>query len=451
MSETFSLEPESRALQSSDVSDEPSVATCPPSSGDRARPRCGVWYVEVALPTGTTVRVLGPGRALTLGNASGVDLRVDDPSAAFRIRLTARYEGLHLSDENNSSAIHLGRARVNRAWITESRCGFVIGRTAVNVRWGQEGAGIDSDAEPIPGLIGNSLPMRRLCREIRRFAELGAPVLLHGETGTGKDVVARALHRLSNRRGEFVALNVGGLNENIADAELFGYRRGAFTGAVQSRVGVFEAAAGGTLFLDEIGDLHPSIQVKLLRVIEDRQIRPLGTNECVNVTARIVSASWASLEERLGEGGFRMDLYHRISTIRLEIPALRQRKGDIPLLSEHLLARYADEVGPKSLTPSALARLLEYEWRGNVRELGSVLYRAAAAVKEEAFIDLPVVERALPNPIKRRPRGLSREDLQRLLEENEGNVSAAARAARVPRSTFRTLLKRQTLRPKQAA
>jgi DNA-binding NtrC family response regulator len=146
-----------------------------------------------------------------------------------------------------------------------------------------------------------------------------------------------------------------------------------------------------------------------------------------------------------------MDLYHRISTIRLEIPALRQRKGDIPLLSEHLLARYADEVGPKSLTPSALARLLEYEWRGNVRELGSVLYRAAAAVKEEAFIDLPVVERALPNPIKRRPRGLSREDLQRLLEENEGNVSAAARAARVPRSTFRTLLKRQTLRPKQAA
>jgi DNA-binding NtrC family response regulator len=264
--------------------------------------------------------------------------------------------------------------------------------------------------------------------------------LLQGESGTGKDVVARGLHQLSRRSGGYVPLNVGALPESLADAELFGHRRGAFTGALHSRPGAFEQADAGTLFLDEIADLPLGIQIKLLRVVEDGSVRPLGSTSPLQVDVRIVSASWAALEERVDGGSFRADLYHRLSTVVIELPPLRQRKSDIPELARALLRRIRDEVGERQLTSAALSRLVSHDWPGNVRELGSVLYRAAMATTEPEIQAEHVQINAARTLQRLAPLGP--DDAIRLLREHQGNVSAAARAAGVPRSTFRAWLVR---------
>jgi DNA-binding NtrC family response regulator len=292
----------------------------------------------------------------------------------------------------------------------------------------------------IPGLIGESPCMRRVAAEIRRHARLRAPILIRGESGTGKDVVARALHEQSGRRGEYIPLNVGTIPEALADAELFGHRRGAFTGAVAARAGAFEQAHGGSLFLDEVAELPPSIQVKLLRVVEDGQVRPVGAPRSLQVDVRIISATWASLEERVRDGRFRADLLHRLATVIIELPPLRQRKSDIPLLSRALLARFSSELGERTLSSGALARLVDYDFPGNVRELASMLYRAAVAAPG------PVIDTChlhMPTPRRlARPTPLTAEQARELLRRHRGNASAAARAARVPRSTFRAWLDR---------
>jgi DNA-binding NtrC family response regulator len=356
-------------------------------------------------------------------------------------RLKATDRGLRVEDLGSTNGLYVGGALVKAALLRGPQCSFVIGRTTVSVL-PRRASAVDEDCEPIPGLVGRSQQMRRLWAQVRRFAKLRAPVLLQGESGTGKDVVARALHQLSGRSGQLVAVNAGGLSEALADAELFGHQRGAFTGAVQNREGAFAVADGGTLFLDEIADLVPAIQVKLLRVIEDGVVRPLGTTAGRNVDVRIVSACWRPLDEQIDGGQFRQDLYHRISTVCLRLPPLRKRVSDLPALSTHLLSRMEAEFGPKELSAAALARLLRYGWPGNVRELGSVLYRAAALASTERVVQLCHVEQAMPEAGLRKRRGFSASDAERLLEQYDGNVSAAARAARLPRTTFRTLLRR---------
>jgi two-component system response regulator PilR (NtrC family) len=292
----------------------------------------------------------------------------------------------------------------------------------------------------LPGLVGSSLGMQRVAAEVRRHARTRAPILIQGESGTGKDVIARAAHQLSRRSGAYVPLNLSALPESLADAELFGHRRGAFTGAVQSRAGAFELAHAGTLFLDEIADLTPAIQVKLLRVVEDGGVRPLGATSAVHVDVRIVSASWAELEVRVAQNRFRADLFHRLSTVVVHVPPLRQRKTDIPELSRVLLSRMAADVGEKRLTSAALSRLLSHAWPGNVRELSSALYRAAMVSAGESIgaEDLTLAS----GPVLPRLARIGPGDARRLLDENQRNVSAAARAAGVPRSTFRSWLSR---------
>jgi DNA-binding NtrC family response regulator len=289
-------------------------------------------------------------------------------------------------------------------------------------------------------MVGSSLGMQRVAAEVRRHARTRAPILIQGESGTGKDVIARAIHQLSRRGGAYVPLNLSALPESLADAELFGHRRGAFTGAVQSRAGAFEVAHQGTLFLDEIADLSAVIQVKLLRVVEDGGVRPLGATSSLQVDVRIVSASWAELETRVAENRFRADLFHRLSTVVVHVPPLRQRKSDIPELSRVLLGRIKSDVGPKRLTSAALARLLSHAWPGNVRELSSALYRAAmASPGEEIRADDLLLSSA---PVLQRLARIGPDDARRLLDEHQRNVSAAARAAGVPRSTFRSWLSR---------
>lgn len=231
--------------------------------------------------------------------------------------------------------------------------------------------------QPIPGLIGESEPMAELARLIRLVAPRKTTVLIEGETGTGKEVVAAALHRLSPRAARpMVVLNCAAIPEALLEAELFGHTRGAFTGAVQSRTGRIEAANGGTLFLDEIGEMPPSVQAKMLRFLENGELQRVGDNSLVRVDVRVIAATHQNLERRVAEGGFRLDLYHRLAVFPVMVPALRERMGDLHALVEHLLKRLGEDAPRKFLSAGALERLKQHDWPGNVRELAHVLERA---------------------------------------------------------------------------
>jgi DNA-binding NtrC family response regulator len=399
----------------------------------------GPWVVELGTPEGGSSVVLRAGERIVIGSGRDADVRLDDPAISHRhCALSAGVDRLEVEDLGSRNGTYVGSVRITRAEFGSDGGALVLGRSSVVVRGGL--AEPPPTADPLPGLVGASLGMQRVAAEVRRHARTRAPILIHGESGTGKDVVARAVHQLSRRTGNYVPLNLSALPESLADAELFGHRRGAFTGAVQSRAGAFEVAHGGTLFLDEIADLTPAIQVKLLRVVEDGGVRPLGATSPVLVDVRIVSASWAELEQRVAEERFRADLFHRLATVVVRVPPLRQRKSDIPELCRVLLARIRPDVGDKRLTSAALSRLLSHSWPGNVRELSSALYRAAMATRGEEIgsidLSLPAAP-ALPRPARIGPR-----DARRLLDEHQKNVSAAARAAGVPRSTFRSWLAR---------
>ena len=229
----------------------------------------------------------------------------------------------------------------------------------------------------IDSMIGNSRPMLQLCKAIRRAASVSAPVLIQGESGSGKELVASALHSLSRRAaGPFVALNMGAFPDNLADSELFGHERGAFTGADRDRAGAFETSRGGTLFLDEIAELTPSTQVKLLRALENLEFRPVGASNARRVESRVIAACWANLDKLVTEGRFRADLYHRLAVITIRVPPLRQRLEDIPELVEHFRKQISADLAIRPFTPAALAVLMAYHWPGNIRELRNVVLRA---------------------------------------------------------------------------
>ncbi len=233
-------------------------------------------------------------------------------------------------------------------------------------------AGEDEAIEARLGLLGRAPAMQDVFRAIGRLAQSSATVLITGESGTGKELVARALHEHSPRaQGEFVALNAAAIPRELLESELFGHERGAFTGAVQTRQGRFEQARGGTLFLDEIGDMAPEMQTRLLRVLSDGQYYRVGGHQPLKADARVVAATHQDLEERVRQGLFREDLFHRLNVIRLRLPPLRERREDVPLLVAHFLQRSAHELGsePKKLSRAALRALVAYSWPGNVREL----------------------------------------------------------------------------------
>lgn len=242
------------------------------------------------------------------------------------------------------------------------------------------------DPQPLSGMLGHSLSLRRVFRLVRLVAARQTTVLLTGETGTGKELVARALHRLSPRcERPFVVVNCAAIPEPLLEAELFGYNRGAFTGAFQSRLGRLQSAQGGTVFLDEIGDLPASMQAKLLRFLQDGEVQRLGSSDALRVDARVVAATNANLLRLVREGCFREDLYYRLSVFPIEIEPLRLRREDIAVLGNHFLNVFCQEahVPAKTLSPQAVSMLEQYSWPGNVRELRQAVERAFILAEEQ--------------------------------------------------------------------
>jgi DNA-binding NtrC family response regulator len=253
----------------------------------------------------------------------------------------------------------------------------------------------------LAAIVGTDPLLRAVLARARRVAPTRLPVLVTGESGTGKELLARALHELGPEpRGPFVTVNCGALPRELADSELFGHERGAFTGAGSRRAGWFEEASGGTLVLDEIGELPPDLQPKLLRVLETGRIRRVGGRGETPARVRVVAMTLRDLRQLAGRGAFRLDLYHRLAGVELALPPLRRRPGDIPLLVERFLQEMAPEVGPRSLDDAATARLHAHDWPGNVRELRNVIRRAA--ILTSARIDVAALELDPPAPCELR-------------------------------------------------
>jgi Nif-specific regulatory protein len=285
------------------------------------------------------------------------------------------------------------------------------------------------ETEPIPDLIGQSAAMQRVSRLIHRVAESDVTVLLLGESGTGKDIVARALHRLSRRRqAPFLAQFCGSIPDTLLESELFGYRKGAFSGATADKKGLFEVASSGTFFLDEIGDVPLSVQSKLLRVLENNEIMRVGDTQVRTVDVRIIAATHRDLNALVKSGEFRQDLFYRLNVFPIQLPPLRVRHGDIPLLARHFVSKHADH--PLRLHPSALKRLESYHWPGNVRELENILKRATILCEDDTILPEHIVIESHEDifEFKGTLKDFGRKLLLRRLQEFDGNRTAAARS-----------------------
>jgi two-component system response regulator HydG len=324
-------------------------------------------------------------------------------------------------------------------------------------------------AVPSDGLVGNSGPIRDVQRMIDAVAYSAATVLVNGESGTGKELVARALHAKSPRRSQpFVALNCGALTETLLESELFGHVKGAFTGAQRDQKGLFDAADGGTIFLDEIGDIPPATQVRLLRVLQEGELKRVGSAESIRVDVRVIAATHRDLPKLVKSGKFREDLFYRLNVIAIPIPPLRERIEDVPLLAHHFLRRYTERLGKKvkTLTPEAIELLCGYRWPGNVRELENALERAVVLCRGDSITpaDLPPAVSGRTAPLIREvPVGgddaswltmsyaIAKEQALRRFEKGyvdalmracDNNISAAARKAGMDRSNFKRVLRK---------
>jgi len=304
-------------------------------------------------------------------------------------------------------------------------------------------------------IISQSPLMIDLLAKAKLAAESGSAVLIRGESGTGKEMLAKAIHRASVRAAmPFVAVNCGAIPDTLLESELFGHAKGAFTGALKDYPGLFRSAQGGTLFLDEIGDMPVSLQVKLLRVLQEKQMRPVGSVETIDIDVRIVSATHRRLEEEITAGKFREDLYYRLNVVSLDIPSLTDRREDIPLLSQHFLRELVEKSGKKvsGFAPEAMEYLLTAAWPGNVRQLYNVVEQAVA------LSITPVISAALlsdashgstesiPSFSEAR-RHFEQQYLVRLMQISRGNVTHAARIAGRNRTEFYKLLRRHHILP----
>ena len=400
---------------------------------------------------------LQPGTA-RVGTAPACALRVSDPTVSrLHCEITVGRDAIRLVDSGSTNGTFVDGVRVHDAELA----------TGASVRIGATVLRVERAGEPIEEhlstrdrfgpVLGASVEMRRLYARMERVASTDATVLIEGETGTGKELVARALHDASKRATRpFVTVDCGAIAEELIESELFGHKRGAFSGAVADREGLFEAAQGGTIFLDEIGELPVTLQPKLLRVLEAREIRRVGGNTTTKVDVRVVAATNRSLARSVNDGSFREDLYYRLAVAELRVPPLRQRRDDIPVLVEAFHERFTGEHA--SWPAETIAGLMARSWPGNVRELRNFVERSVSLGVQPPPVlvdDRPDEPGAVAVPTHlplKEARVAWTEKFERiyvraLLERTSGNVTHAAEIAGVNRRSLQRLIAQLGLRP----
>jgi len=421
------------------------------------------------------------GDTVDIGATNDNDLVLtDDTVSRNHCRIFKEGEAFLVRDLGSTNGTFINRVRIREAWLKPG-CSLMLGTTELLFAPVDEKLRIvPSDKERLGGLIGKDPRMRAVYAMIDKIAPTDTTVVVTGETGTGKEVVARTLHDLSRRqRGPFIVFDCGAVPQNLIESELFGHEKGAFTGAVNSRQGVFEMAKGGTVFLDELGELNLELQPKLLRVLEQREVKRVGGVQPTKVNVRVIAATNRDLEAEVRAGRFREDLYYRLNVVRLELPPLRARPGDVPLLVRHFLSNSAYNKRPdggrrvRDVSRRAIERLYRYGWPGNVRELSNVIERAvsfadgdeigvsdlpeaigglvgAPLSPESTHVDAqsppgfgpPDVHGAFKDSKDQWVQSFEREYIESLLRRNEGNISHAAREAEIDRKYFRKLMKK---------
>jgi two-component system response regulator GlrR len=316
---------------------------------------------------------------------------------------------------------------------------------------------VEVDEDWAAEIITRNQDMKEILNQAKMVAETDARVLINGESGTGKELLAQAIHKASPRADKpFVAINCSAMAEDLLESELFGHEKGAFTGATRAHEGLFQAADGGSLLLDEIGDMPMRLQVKLLRVLQENQVRPVGSTEAIDVDVRVISATHRDLQELMTAGTFREDLYYRLNVVNIKIPTLNERREDIPLLVAHFLSRIAREsdMERKVYAPEALEMLVKAEWPGNVRQLYNVI-RQNVALSRSPVISAELVQQTLGEQAGQllsfsdARDEFTRNYLSQILQITQGNVSQAARLAKRNRTDFYKLLARHDLNPEQ--
>ena len=419
---------------------------------------------------------------VTLGAADDNDLLLDDDKISHEhARIFQDGEDWLITDVGSTNGTFVNHVRIRTAYL-KSGCTILLGSTQLRFSVLNQRVEITpSQRESLGPIVGKSEQMRRVFGVVEKIAPTGVTVVLEGETGTGKEVVARTIHQYSTRANNtFIVFDCGAVQQNLIESELFGHEKGSFTGALNARQGLFEMAHGGTLLLDEIGELALDLQPKLLRALEQREIRRVGGNRPIKIDVRVIAATNRDLSEEVKAGRFREDLYYRLSVVGMTLPPMRERREDIPLLVRHILKngrfnKTGDVQRVKGIATEALAALMRYDWPGNVRELTNVVERACSFADGE-FVqheDLPdhiagvrlrqrkqaaaptepartadARVRADTNFKDAKEEWLSvfeREYLEQLLTKHGGNLSQAAREAEVDRKHFRRLARKYSL------
>jgi transcriptional regulator with PAS, ATPase and Fis domain len=418
---------------------------------------------RLTLVEGATARPWeSQGDRCSIGLHPSNDLVIDEPTVSrFHCEIRVGDEGARVRDLGSRNGVILDGVRVIEGC---PRTGSILRLGRVALRFDFKG---DTNTLPISQnhvfgtIVGSSVSMRTAFALMERAAETKVHVLLEGETGTGKSQAAEAIHRASARRDKpFLIVDCGAIPENLLESELFGHEKGAFTGAVARRIGAFEEANGGTIFLDEIGELPTDLQPKLLRVLENREIRRIGTNQYQTVDVRVIAATNRDLRTEVNEARFRSDLYYRLAVIKIVLPPLRERPDDIVTISERILRSLGadDSLITHLKTPEFLANLQRAAWPGNVRELRNYLERClvfeeALPVADESNAppDKPSIDARLPyaDARKRALDQFERHYVEALLGLHSGKVAAAASAAGIDRVYLYKLMRRHGLRPEK--
>jgi DNA-binding NtrC family response regulator len=405
---------------------------------------------------------------IRVGKATENDLVVtDDTVSRVHFEIVRDAKGYLLRDLRSTNGTFLDGAEIKEAYI---RAGAVISAGAAELKFSPFEERIEilpSEKEELGPMVGRSTRMREIFGLIERIAPTDATVLIEGETGTGKDMIARTLHDLSRRhRGPFIVVDCGAVAGTLIESELFGHEKGSFTGAIATRQGAFELADRGTVFLDELGELSLDLQPKLLRVIEQRELRRVGGSRTIKVDLRILAATRKDLRSEVEKGKFREDLYFRLNVVPIVAPALRERREDIPLMVELFLRQLGgpDRAGP-TLSEQTMAALAAHDWPGNVRELRNVIERALALGGDAGALVAPLGDRSTAAgsrgamPVEFAPGLPFRDEKERwneqferryltwLLRRAEGNISKAARDADMDRKYLHKLLKKYGIDP----